>query len=144
MKKNKIKFDDDDLEGYSSSQLMRIADYRFRKHLLSKWDGRCFISRKKISQDNAEVAHFIPRANKNLRYSKINCHLVSKYSNSYENTLFNKEIYGKLSKHEWEYRKRLVSVYGEKVVEMLENTSNSGIFGKSFYKEVIYNLENND
>lgn len=140
-KKTSIDFEDNDLSGYSSNQLKKIADYTLRKHLLSKWDGRCFISRKRLKTKNAEVAHYIPRQYIKYRYSFVNCHLTSKYSNSYENSIYNKEIYGKLSKHEWEYRKRLVSVYGEEVVKEMENTCRKAVvYNKDYYKEIIQNL----
>lgn len=60
----------------SLSQLTKDLDDVFRKFIQKRDEGKpCFICGNPIPKGEAEVCHFIPRANLNTRWNEFNAHL---------------------------------------------------------------------
>lgn len=141
MKKyKKIDFDDDDLQKYSSNDLVKIADYRLRKHLLSVSDGRCFLSGRKCSTGDLQASHYIDRSNKKWRWDVRNVHLISAVSNMWDSKVFDKELYGIMSKHHFEYRIKLIETYGVNFIDELEERTFPEMITKEKLIKIIENI----
>ena len=81
------------LETYKSNDLRKIADYQLRQYLLhnARRNGlgqvECFISKKFFNEGDLHVAHLIQRAKMCTRWDLKNCHLVNKWSNTFDDTV---------------------------------------------------------
>ena len=137
MSKRRINFDDPVLDHYTSNQLRKIADYSMRKHLLSRWDGRCFLTGREIGEQDVHVAHYRDRAYMPLRYSVDNLKLINRWSNTFDSRVYDKALYGPLSKHHFEYRGGLINLHGLEYVEWLEGDHERILFTKEKLIKVI-------
>lgn len=139
----KIDYLVDDLSHLKSSRLMKIADWYLRQYLLlsspQRGDGRiqCFIDGKYYDPEQLEVAHYIGRRDIGYRYSLVNCHLTSRKSNSFDDKVFNPELYGRLSKHHFEYRERLLEEGFEDEIVAMEENSALRVYTKQYYLDKI-------
>ena len=143
IRKMHIDYDDPILDHYSANQLKKVADYAARKYLIKHSDGKCFITRRYFHPEDMDVAHYIPRGKICLRYDLRNIHLTSRRSNQWDNSQYNEGKWGLLSKHEFEYRSRLMEVYGNHIIETLQDvveTSRGTVYTREFYIETIENF----
>lgn len=101
-----------------NNQLRKLADIELRRYLLRHWDGKCFITRRNMHETNVHASHYIDRNVIAHRWDVTNVHLVSAHSNLFDSREYGK--WGDVSKHHFEYRQRLVEVYGEEHVLHLE------------------------
>lgn len=82
---------------------------------------------------NVHVAHFKDRKYLTTRYYLKNCHLVSAKSNVWDAKVYDKDLYGNLSKHHFEYELALLDCYGEGVLEELEVLASNRMMGDRHY-----------
>lgn len=64
------------LKDKSLASLIKEADEHFRRYIQKRDEGKpCFICGNPIPKGEAELCHFIPRANLMTRWSQAGCHL---------------------------------------------------------------------
>lgn len=133
------------LESLKPKELKIIADKQMRTYLLKNTPSKnglyfCPLKNNWYSSDNMHVAHFIDRAKMSTRYDLMNCHLISKSSNTFDSQVL---VDGFKSKHHKEYEEWLVLKYGYSEIEKLKLKSESlEVFTKDDYINVINNLTN--
>lgn len=135
----KINFEDKCLNKYGGNQLRKIADYRVRKYLLSR-SSRCFLTGKDYHPSELHVSHYIDRNRVCHRWDLNNVHLINKWSNLFDAKVFNKALYGRLSKHHFEYRNKLIETYGIQIVVELEHPCQRQVWSKNKLIKIIETL----
>ena len=149
MKKyKKLDFNTEDLENLSNSDLKKVADYELRQYLLrttSNINGKYFCPLKKrwYSCNKIQVCHYIDRGYSMwTRYLLKNCHLMSEETNCWDSKI---SVDGFKSKHHKEYQDYLINVYGENILNELEEiSSNTDVFSKQDYITIINKFRNNE
>lgn len=85
----------------SLSALIKEADDIFRKYIQKRDEGKpCFICGNPIPKGEAEVCHFIPRANLATRWNEFNANLGCVSCNKFD------------SKHQQRYQSAILNTYG--------------------------------
>lgn len=142
MKKyKKLDFNTEDLESLSNSDLKKVADHWLRQYLLRTTENIngsyfCPLKKKWYTSDKIQVCHYIDRGYSMwTRYLLKNCHLMSEETNCWDSKIL---VEGFKSKHHKDYQKYLISTYGKKVLNELEEVSkNKNIFSKQEYINII-------
>lgn len=139
-KYKKLDYNTEDLESLSNSDLKKLADYWMRQYIL-RIEGKhnyylCPLKNKFYPVEVMEIAHFIDRNVMNTRYDLVNCHLISKQSNSWDSQI-PKEGYKSL--HHYDYEQYL----GEQIVsDLRERSKEIRVFYKEDYIELINKFRN--
>lgn len=144
---NRINYNctEDELYKYSISKLKRVADYWLRKLLMRyskiKNNGSlvCFLTGRAYGEEDLHVAHLFPRGNMSVRYDEHNCNLINKWSNTFDDQVYDEELYGKgATKHIFQYTNKFISEFGEEKYEELKSASEDIIYrDKDDYVDLI-------
>lgn len=136
-----VDFNTEDIDKLKISELKRIAEYWYRKHILniSLKNGRgkyfCPLKKKWYKEKDMQVAHFIDRNNLETAFEVDNTWLISSQSNMWDAKI-PKEGYKSL--HHYEYEMFLREKIGDKKVdELLHRKKNYTIFARDLYKKII-------
>lgn len=138
----KIDYNTTDFTSLKTSELKRLADYWFRKYLLSKAEKNrankiyCPLTKKWYKEDKMHVCHYIDRIILKTRYSEDNCILGSSYSNTYEAQV-PKEGYKSL--HHYRLEEFLGS---KKIKKLLQESKDIIIFAREDYINLINKFRN--
>lgn len=102
------------LKDKSLASLIKDCDDVFRKYIQKRDEGKpCFICGNPIPKGEAEVCHYIIRANLSVRFHEMNGHLGCMECNRFD-------LY-----HETKYYYSLEAAYGIKKVHQLEKLGHS-------------------
>tara|TARA_R110002033_G_scaffold168440_1_gene208251 strand:- start:110 stop:541 length:432 start_codon:yes stop_codon:yes gene_type:complete len=137
----KLDYNTKDFKDLKISELKRIAEYFFRKHLLSaairnaRGEIFCPLKERWYGESEVQVAHFRDRNHLDTAFDLDNCNLISKISNVWDA----KEPYKEYkSLHHYEYENWLRKKIGDKKVDkLLDNTRNYTIFARDVYLKTI-------
>lgn len=122
-------------------ELKKLCDIQVRKYLLKNAErdgqGRILCPLKGVwyPENKIHVAHFIDRGRMNTRYNKLNLHLISEASNSWDSK---ETAEGFKSLHHKEYEEWLIEKIGQKNFEkLLELSKELVIFDRQKYLDVL-------
>ena len=136
---------DDELYKYSISKLKRVADHWLRRFLISKSRTSnngllvCFLTGRSYDESDLHVAHLFQRGLMSVRYNEYNCNLINKWSNTFDDQIYNEELYGKgVTKQIFEYTNKFISEFGLDAYEELKDDSDDIIYrDKDDYVDLI-------
>lgn len=104
--------------------LRSLTDWGHRVHLLlvnvnSDGKAKCFIREKLYDFEDLDVAHLFDRNRLNTRYNYKNTNLIHKNSNRYDSSITDKDKYGSLTKHHFEYTSAFLKTYSKTTYDRL-------------------------